>query len=307
MPHQVQERLIKRHLIGKEGAERIRELRNALAELPNYKNGPYADLRKWVLAEIDAARARAKVVQRDSLAVRREGVAQIALVGPPNAGKSSLLQALSEIQIKIGNYAFTTLRPVPSLVRVHGVLVQFVEIPGLVEGAVEDRGGGRALLGVLRSADAIIYCHDASAPLSELQVVRTEVAAAGINLPSIVAATKMDEAADSTLLPLAEAVGGLEVVPISVLDDQSLETLKERAWQLLDLVCVFLSRSGTTDAEPLALPAGATVLDVAREIHKELATGFKAARLWGPSARFPGQVVGREHEVQDGDAVEIIV
>ena len=51
---------------------------------------------------------RKKVVHRDSIAVRREGVAQIALVGPPNAGKSSLLQALSSIQIKTGDYAFTT-------------------------------------------------------------------------------------------------------------------------------------------------------------------------------------------------------
>jgi hypothetical protein len=81
-----------------------------------------------------------------------EGAAQIALVGPPNVGKSSLLQALSEIQIKTGDYAFTTLRPVPALTRIHGALVQLVEIPGLIEGAAEDRGGGRALLGVLRSA-----------------------------------------------------------------------------------------------------------------------------------------------------------
>jgi len=55
VPHQVQARLIKRRLIGKDGSERLRELRLALAQLPDYKNGPYADLRKWVMAaEIDA-------------------------------------------------------------------------------------------------------------------------------------------------------------------------------------------------------------------------------------------------------------
>jgi small GTP-binding protein len=306
MPHQVQQQLIKRHLIGKEGAERLRELRNALAQLPNYKNGPYADLRKWVMAEIDATRARARVVQRDSLSVRREGVAQVALVGPPNAGKSSLLQALSDIQIKIGNYAFTTLRPVPSLVRIRGVLVQFVEIPGLVEGANEDRGGGRALLGVLRNADAMIYCQDASGPPADLGVVRREVTIAGIDLPSIIAATKIDDASAASLARLQAAYPDIEVVPVSILDDESLDRLREAAWALLGLICVYLKHAGVIAEDPLALPVGATVLDVAREIHKELASGFKSARIWGPSARFDGQLVGRDHEVVDGDVVEIL-
>src|SRR5262249_17694814 len=155
--------IIRRRLIGKEGAERVRELRALLGELPNYRNGPFADIRKWLLSEVDAPRVRSRVVQRDSIGVRREGAAQVALVGPPNAGKSSLLHALSHVQIKIGDYAFTTLRPVPALTRIGGVLVQLVEIPGLIEAAAEDRGGGRALLGGLPSAAAIVYCQDAGA------------------------------------------------------------------------------------------------------------------------------------------------
>ncbi|MDQ3822833.1 MAG: 50S ribosome-binding GTPase, partial [Actinomycetota bacterium] len=150
MPHRTQMQVIKRRLVGKEGAERIRELRAILAELPNYRSGPYADIRKWVNAQLAETRARSRVVHRDSIAVRREGAAQVALVGPPNAGKSSLLQALSNVQIKTGDYAFTTTRPVPALTRIGGVLVQLVEIPGLIGGASEGRGGGRALLGVLR-------------------------------------------------------------------------------------------------------------------------------------------------------------
>src|SRR5215470_3656415 len=180
MPHRTFKQVIKRRLVGKEGSERTRELRAILTELPNYKNGPYADLRKWVEGQLEETRVRTRVVHRDSISVRREGAAQVAFVGPPNAGKSSLLQALSNIQIKTGDYAFTTLRPVPALTTICGVPVQLVEIPGLIEGATEDRGGGRALLGVLRGADAIVLCHALTAPVEALETVRAELTAAGI-------------------------------------------------------------------------------------------------------------------------------
>src|SRR4029453_10876242 len=114
------------------------------------------------------------------IAVRREGAAQIALVGPPNVGKSSLLQALSEIQIKTGDYPFTTLRPVPALTRIGGVLVQLVELAGVMEGATADGAGGRALLGVPRSVDAIVYCARADADPGDLRPVLDEVLLAGI-------------------------------------------------------------------------------------------------------------------------------
>ena len=89
MPHRTFAQVAKRRLVGKEGKERIREVRALIAELPDYKNGPYADLRKSLLAEIEDTRVRSSAVHRDSIAVRREGAAQIALVGPPNVGKSS--------------------------------------------------------------------------------------------------------------------------------------------------------------------------------------------------------------------------
>jgi small GTP-binding protein len=259
-----------------------------------------------VTSQIDAARARARVVQRDSIAVRREGAAQIALVGPPNAGKSSILHALSEVQIKIGDYAFTTLRPVPALVRIGGVLVQFVEIPGLIEGANEDRGGGKALLGVLRAADAIIYCQEASGPVEPMRAVMAEVAFAGIDPPAMVAATKADEADARGLARVRTAFPDFDLVPVSIIDDTSLEAFKSAAWGLTGLIRVYLRRGTETDEEPLALPAGATTLDVAAAIHKDLALSFKGARISGPSAKFEGQLVGRDHEVRDGDAVEVL-
>ena len=306
MPHRTFAQVAKRRLTGKEGRERIREVHALLGELPDYRNGPYADLRKWLMSEIEESRVRSSAVHRDSIAVRREGAAQIALVGPPNVGKSSLLQALSEIQIKTGDYPFTTLRPVPALTRIGGVLVQLVEIPGLIEGASEDRGGGRALLGVLRSADAIVYCCRADGDPAELEVVLTEIEAAGIEKPALLAATRADEATPASVTRLRATFPSLEVVPVSIIDEGSLEAFRSAVWRLTGLVRVRLRKDGEVDAEPLALHPGATVADVADRVHHDLGATFRGARIWGPSARFEGQRVGREHEVADEDVVEIL-
>lgn len=306
MPHQVQMQIIKRRLVGKDGVARIRELRAILRDLPDYKNGPYADIRKWVVGEIEHTRSRSRVVHRDSIAVRREGVAQVALVGAPNVGKSSLLQALSDIQIRTGDYPFTTLRPIAALTEIHGLPVQLVEIPGLIAGAGEGRGGGRALLGVLRGADAIVYCHDATARLGPLREARTEVAGAGIARPALLAATKLDDADPSALGRIRGAVPDLPVIGVSILDDASLDRFRDAIWELTGLLRVFTRRPGSADEDPLAVGAGATVADVAEALHAELGAKCRGGHVWGSSARFPGQLVGRDHGVAENDVIEVI-
>ena len=243
MPHRTFAQVAKRRLVGKEGRERIREVRALLAELPDYRNGPYADLRKSLLAEIEDTRVRSSAVHRDSIAVRREGAAQIALVGPPNVGKSSILQAISDIQIKTGDYAFTTLRPVPALTRIGGVLVQFVEIPGLIGGATDDRGGGRALLGVLRAADAIVYCGRAGRRSGRAP-----------DRPRRGRPGRHRQAGDPGGDPRRRGAPAIPVIGsaafpdracrVSVLDEASLDALREAVWALTGLIRVWLRRDG---------------------------------------------------------------
>jgi ribosome-interacting GTPase 1 len=106
--------------------------------------------------------------------------------------------------------------------------------------------------------------------------------------------TKCDEAA-----PFAHPE--LPVVAVSVLDDDSLARLRDAVWALTGLLRVELP-----DGEAVALRPPATVVDVARSVHTELAERCTGARVWGPSARFEGQRVGRGHVVADGDRVEVL-
>ena len=81
MPHRTFAEVAKRRLVGKEGSERVATIRALMEELPGYRNGPYADLRKWLEGELERTRVRGKVLHRDSIQVRREGAAQIASWG----------------------------------------------------------------------------------------------------------------------------------------------------------------------------------------------------------------------------------
>ena len=126
-----------------------------------------------------------------------------------------------------------------------------------------------------------------------------EVAQAEIERPAVIAATKSDEA-DGTAL--RAAFPKLRVVEVSVLDDASVERLRETIWQLTGLMRVYLR----DDEHPVALRPPATVLDVADSIHHDLGARCTGARVWGPSARFEGQQVGRGHALTDGDTVEIL-
>ena len=92
------------------------------------------------------------------------------------------------------------------------------------------------------------------------------------------------------------------MVPVSVLDDASLDRLREELWAMTGLVRVHLRDGGS----PVALRPPATVLDVADTIHHELRERCTGARIWGPSARFEGQQVGSQHELRDGDTVEVL-
>jgi hypothetical protein len=120
--------------------------------------------------------------------------------------------------------------------------------------------------------------------------------------PSLLALTKFDDAEPEAVEHLAKVFPDMPVVTTSVLDDVSLARLRAAAWQLTGLIRVYVRGGG----DPFALPKGSTVLDVAAAIHSQLVRDFRGARIWGPSARFQEQRVGRDHVVLEGDTVEVL-
>lgn len=126
--------------------------------------------------------------------------------------------------------------------------------------------------------------------------------------PSIIIGNKVDAADEASVEALGEIAKKLSIpfLPVSALRGDNLDRVPRLCFEALELIRVYTKQPGGEVAKrPLVLRKGATVLDVARAIHSTFVENFKYARIWGPSAKYPGERVGREHVLADGDIVEI--
>ncbi|MEM3420731.1 MAG: GTPase [Candidatus Hadarchaeum sp.] len=118
-----------------------------------------------------------------SFSVKKEGAAQVALVGLPNSGKSKILRDLTSARVEVADYPFTTRCPVPGMMQFEDVQVQLVEVPAIVEGSSYGRGLGARPLSVARNADAIALVVDASdEPVNQIRILLNELEAVGVKL-----------------------------------------------------------------------------------------------------------------------------
>lgn len=129
----------------------------------------------------DAAETSSGGASGGGYAVRRSGDATVILLGFPSAGKSTLLNVLTNQESEVGAYAFTTLTVVPGLLEYKGAQIQVLDVPGIVSGAAAGRGRGKEVLATMRNADLCLILLDATRP-QELEVLRKEIYDAGIRL-----------------------------------------------------------------------------------------------------------------------------
>jgi len=174
-------------------------------------------------------------------------IADVGLVGLPNAGKSTLLSRLSRARPKIADYPFTTLRPYLGIVELSGFR-RFVmaDIPGLIEGAHKGVGLGDAFLKHIERTRVLVYLLDiypmdgSPEPAEAFRILRNELRQYSqplVERPYIIAANKMDLTdAQKRLNALRDALPGEEILAISAATGTGLTALAERLWQLIQQV-----------------------------------------------------------------------
>jgi GTP-binding protein len=171
-------------------------------------------------------------------------IADVGLVGFPNAGKSTLLGKISAKQPKVASYPFTTLTPQIGVVTLDGQKrCTVADIPGLIEGAHDNRGLGHEFLRHITRCRVLLFVVDIPGselrdPIEDIQTLRTEIKLYDEDLakfPWMVVANKMDlEGAEENLAIFKNRFPKIPIVPISAMEGEGLEELKVEMSRILD-------------------------------------------------------------------------
>jgi GTP-binding protein len=177
--------------------------------------------------------------QERNLKLELKLIADIGLVGMPNAGKSTLLRAISAARPKVADYPFTTLDPQLGIVELPGFRRMVVaDLPGLIEGAQAGAGLGHAFLRTKTIIHLLdMYPMDGSEPLENYRTIRRELEAFSPALAhkrEVIAANKMDLAIDDDALnKLMEGLPDKEIFPISGATHHGVDSLLETLWKIV--------------------------------------------------------------------------
>lgn len=321
----------------REPRERLDCLKEMLRTIPKHKGTEHlqADIKSRIkqLTEELAGPKKGGKRSGPSYAVRPEGAAQIAMIGPPNSGKSAIHKQLTHSQTDVGAWPFTTQLPIPGMLPFEDIYFQLVDLPPLAEAFTVPWYSTP-----LQTADAALLVVDLSDPACAEQLqyvldwlrqrkiylspewpgVETQDQSASpdesegdpfrIDLPALLVANKCD------LDPSPGEVEALEelldirfpAVRTSVETGEGMDAIGEFLYRALNVVRVYTKVPGKPpDSDrPFTVFLGATVHDVARLVHKDIAGGLRFARIWGAHV-YDGQQVGPDHQVEDRDVVEL--
>jgi len=303
--------------------ERILALEQMLRVIPKHKGTEHmrADLRKKLsrLKDIGAQQKKAGGKHVDVFHVPRGGSGQVVLIGTPNCGKSSILGSLTKAKVHIADFPFATGVPVPGMAKFEDVSIELVDTPPIT---ADYSAPGQ--VGTYRNCDLIAIVIDLSGDVLEqlgvcLDYLESRSLLAGGDTPArdeqgnalgkkaFCLCTKSDIAEPDALETLKELCDyPFEFVEVSAETGAGMPELMRKIFDLLEIIRVYSKPPGKLAdmTDPFTLPIGSTVMDLAREVHRQLADKLKTARIWGTGVH-DGQNTQKTHILNDKDIVEL--
>jgi hypothetical protein len=311
----------KRFRTAKSPLEKIAALEEMMAIMPKHKGTDHlrAELRSR-MAKLTQLAAKKSGTQRASMAIEKEGPAQIAVIGLPNSGKSQLVATITNASPAIAEYPITTHSATPGMMEFENIKIQLIDTPPL-----PPQPGQWWLPPMLRQADALLVMVDlsdnslakAEANIVELLKMKIVISKANVEVEpevilwpkkALIIGSKMDldrENKDYQAL-LSKYKRQLPVAAISTKEGTGLEELRLIIYKMLDIIRVYTKMPGKKAdlADPVVLKKGSTLNDAAISIHKDFGQKLKYARIWG-SGKHDGIMAKRDHILQDSDVIEL--
>lgn len=306
--------------------EELHCLEVMLKEIPKHKGTD--KLQAELKAKISKVKQEAEHAKKSgkkggvSHKIPRQGAGRAVLIGGPNAGKSRLLASLTRATPEVAPYPFTTREPHPGMMPWEDVQVQLIDTPAISKD-VFDPG----TLGLIRGADLVLLLVDLGADegIEDLQAVLKRMSESktrfanesyldeqdvGLSFTqTFLVLNKIDlpEAADRILLLKEFCPLDFREFRISAEHGAGLEDLRNAIFEALNVVRVYTKSPTKKEPDydkPYTIRRGGTLLEIAEMVHRDLATKFKYARVWGKHVIGGSQMKG-DYVVEDKDVVEI--
>lgn len=302
------------------GEEYVAEIDEIIDEIQRKKLdtwGPYKNLiDKLVgLKNEVLAKPKAKPRQFDPFEIPKSGSGRIALFGLSNVGKSTLMNAITNTDVEVGNFLHTTTIGQAGACNYEGVTFQIVDLPGFLDFR-DDWAIAKQINRVARTSDAVMMVIDLTMDIDrQLDFLTKQLEDAKIlkngetDYILAIIATKGDLPGSKEAYEELLVKTDLAVYPTAYNNEESLKSLKESFFKLLKVIRVYTKPPGNKPnlKEPFVITKGACIKDVAEKIHTSFIKRFRYAKIWGTSVEYEGQQVGLSHILHDKDVIEMIL
>src|SRR3989344_5779204 len=257
--------------------EKLGALRLMLAKVPKHKGTEHLqkEIKERIKKYTSLLEKEKQAKKGKSTGIKKEGAAQITIIGTPNSGKSTLLSRLTNAKPLITPFPFTTIKPEIGTLDYKGIKLQVIEIPSITE-SFEYSELGPSMLAIIRQSDLLIIIFKER---SELKLIDKELY-------------------------------GIDINRVYYYNQ---ENVKDLIWNNLNLIKVYTKQPGKkADFPPIALKKRSSVKDLAEYVHKDFLRKFNSseiksnkiinrpwARVWGKNVKIQGQRCGFDHVLED--------